>query len=73
MKTTRVKKNFDCVEFKREAQTRIYERIKDLSPEEEISYFRKAAEGAVLGEAWNAARDRAKQGRSAALRGGQDS
>ncbi len=35
MKTTDVKKEFDCVEFKRQAQARIYERIKDLSPEEE--------------------------------------
>ena len=38
------KKDFDCVEFKRQAQARIYERIKHLSPEEEIDYFRKAAE-----------------------------
>lgn len=73
MKTTRAKKDFDCVEFKRQAQARIYERIKDLSPEEEIDYFRKAAEEGPLGEAWKAARDRAKHGRSAALDGAQDS
>ena len=60
MKTTRAKKDFDCVEFKREAQARIYERIKGLSPEEEIDYFHKAAEEGPLGESWNAAQDQAK-------------
>ncbi len=54
MKTTEVKKNFDCVEFKRQAQARIYERIKDLSPEEEVEYFRKAAEEGSLGDWWKA-------------------
>ena len=52
MKTTEVKKEFDCVEFKRQAQARIYERIKGLSPEEEIEYFRKAADEGPLGEWW---------------------
>ena len=69
MKTTRARKDFDCVEFKRQAQARIYERIKDLSPEDEIDYFRKAAEEGPLGEAWKAARDQATHGRSAASRG----
>ena len=54
MKTTDVKKDFDCVEFKRRAQARIYKRIKDLSPEEEIDYFRKAAEEGPLAESWKA-------------------
>lgn len=69
MKTTRAKKDFDCVEFKRQAQARIYQRIKDLSPEEEIDYFRKAAEQGPLGESWKAARDRAQHCRSVASRG----
>jgi hypothetical protein len=37
-------KSFDCVEFKRQAQLRIYERIKNMSPAEEIEYFRRQAE-----------------------------
>ncbi len=69
MKTTKPEKDFDCIEFKRQAQARIYERIKDLSPEEEIAYFRKAAEDGSLGESWKAARDLAKHGRSAPSRG----
>lgn len=60
MKTTEVKKNFDCVEFKRKAQARIYERIKDLSPEEEVEYFRKAAEEGSLGEWWKALKNRSR-------------
>jgi hypothetical protein len=54
MKTSNGKKDFDCVELKREAQARIYERIKNLSPEEEIEYFRKAAEEGPLGAHWKA-------------------
>lgn len=73
MKATRAKKDFDRVEFKRQAQARIYERIKDLSPEDEIDYFRKAAEEGLLGEAWKAARDQAQHGRPAATGGAQDS
>ena len=69
MKTTRVKKDFDCVKIKRQAQAKIYERIKDLSPDDEIDYFRKAAEQGPLGDAWKAARDRAQHGRSAASPG----
>lgn len=37
-------KSFDCVEFKRQAQLRIYEKIKDMGPAEEIEYFRRQAE-----------------------------
>ena len=62
MKTTDVKKEFDCIEFKRQAQSRIYERIKDLSPEEEIEYFRKAADEGPLGQRWKAIKSRAVPG-----------
>ncbi len=58
MKTTDVNKEFDCIEFKRQAQARIYERIRDLSPEEEIEYFRKAADEGPLGEWWKSIRAR---------------
>lgn len=55
-----VEKDFDCVEFKRRAQARIYERIKNLRPEEEIEYFRKAAEQGPLGDCWRAVQRRAQ-------------
>lgn len=45
-------KTFDCVEMKRRAQARIYEEIKDLSPEEEVAYFRRAAETGPLADWW---------------------
>jgi hypothetical protein len=57
---TNDKKNFDCVEFKRQAQARIYEMIKGLSPEEEIEYFRNAAEQGPLGTWWKVAQRRAE-------------
>lgn len=62
MKTTEVKKEFDCIEFKRRAQSRIYERIKGLSPEEEIEYFRQAADESPLGDWWKSIKGRAVPG-----------
>ncbi|OGU10677.1 MAG: hypothetical protein A2X61_04890 [Ignavibacteria bacterium GWB2_35_12] len=39
-------KTFDCLEFKYKAQERIYNEIKNLSPDEEKAYFnRKVKEG----------------------------
>ena len=63
MTMNKKKKEFDCVAFKREAQARIYERIKDLSPLEEIEYFRNAAEQGPLGEYWKAVVARAHAAR----------
>ena len=64
-------KKFDCVEFKREAQARIYERIKNMTPDQEIEYFRKAADTGPLGEWWRrivaGSRDAARAGRARAL------
>ena len=45
-------RGFDCVEFKRHAQAQIYERIKDMTPEQEIEYFHDAADTGPLGEWW---------------------
>lgn len=33
---------FDCVKMKHEIQAKIYEEIKDMSPEEQIAYFNRA-------------------------------
>ncbi len=49
---TRASKGFDCVEFKRRAQERIYEEIRDLAPESEIEYFHRAVEAGPLGPWW---------------------
>ncbi|NOS99512.1 MAG: hypothetical protein HOP29_02675 [Phycisphaerales bacterium] len=35
---------FDCVAYKWKVQSEIYEKIKDMTVEEEIAYFRQAAE-----------------------------
>jgi len=34
-------KTFDCVEMKRRGAARIYERIKDMTPAEEVAYWKK--------------------------------
>jgi hypothetical protein len=34
---------FDCLAFKWDVRSRIYEEIKDLSAEEQIAYFRRRA------------------------------
>lgn len=52
MTTRKRSASFDAVEFKRKAQAQIYEEIKDLSPQEEIAYFRRAAEAGSLGDWW---------------------
>jgi len=51
-------KAFDCVEFKRQAQLEIYEKIKSLSPQEEIEYFRRRAEQGPLGNWWRKVKQR---------------
>lgn len=40
----KTEKDFDCLAFKWKVQTQIYEEIKDLSPQDEIAYFRRHAE-----------------------------
>ena len=38
------KKKFDCVEMKRRGAALVYERLKGVSPEEEIEYWRQRTE-----------------------------
>lgn len=40
----RRKKKFDCVEMKRRGGDRVYQRLKDLSQEEQIEYWRQRTE-----------------------------
>ncbi len=48
------KKTFDCLEFKRRTQARIYEEIRDMTLDEQLEYFRIRAENGPLGEWWKA-------------------
>jgi len=36
------KKEFDCIAMKREAQSQIYDETKNLTPQQQIEYFRNA-------------------------------
>lgn len=42
----------DCIVLKRQAQTRIFDDIKELSPKEQMEYFKNRAEDGALGEWW---------------------
>jgi hypothetical protein len=37
-------KTFDCVEMKREAALRVHERLKDMTVEQQIEYWRQRSE-----------------------------
>ena len=43
-------KRFDCLAFKWKVQAEIYEETKNLTPEEEIDYFRRHAETGPFAE-----------------------
>lgn len=52
------KKTFDCVEMKNKIQEQVYEDIKNLTPEEEMDYFKKSAETGPFSEKWKAIQER---------------
>ena len=54
MKTSDIAKGFNCVAFKRRAQAKIYQEIRDLAAEEEVAYFREAASAGPFAEWWAA-------------------
>ena len=56
-------KEFDCIEFKRKVQERVYEDIKDKTSQQQIEYFRNRAENGPLGDWWRLIR---RRGRGAA-------
>jgi hypothetical protein len=49
---TKTEKAFDCVEFKRHAQVKIYEQIRGMTHEQERAYFEEQAERGPLGTWW---------------------
>ena len=48
---------FDCVQSKREAQTRIAEQIAPLSRQEQVAFFRDEAATGELGDWWKRLRE----------------
>lgn len=43
-------KEFDCIDFKRATQEKIYEQIKGMTPAEEIEWFRRKVKNGPFGE-----------------------
>jgi len=49
---THKKKDFDCIEMKRKAQAKIYEAIKEMTPEQEIAHFRQSINKSEFADWW---------------------
>jgi len=47
-----VKKTFDCLAFKDQAQARLIEETRGMTAEQEIAYLTRKAEEGPLGEWW---------------------
>ena len=45
-------KEFDCIAFKRAAQESIYEQIQNMTPVEEIAWFKQQVESGPYGDLW---------------------
>jgi hypothetical protein len=48
----KIKKTFDCVEFKRQSQMKIYEEIRGMTHDQERAYFEEQAERGPMGDWW---------------------
>lgn len=49
---TKVIKGFDCVKMKHDAQAKIYEATKGMTPEQELEYIHQQANAGEVGEWW---------------------
>jgi len=56
--TTPKKKEFDCIQIKRDAQAKIYQNIKQMTPEKEIAYFRQSIEQSRFSDWWKSVSSR---------------
>ena len=56
MAESRRKKTFDCLAYKDRVQEEIYEKIKDMTVQEQIDYYNHAAETGPLGNWWRSIR-----------------
>ncbi len=45
-------KTFDCIEFKRRSQERIHRSIRNLTPEQEVMFFRREVEDGPFAKLW---------------------
>ncbi len=64
-------KSFDVLAWKRRVQAKIHEELKDLTPAQELDYWRKAAERGPRGEQWkklHAQAEAARRNRAAIVR-----
>jgi hypothetical protein len=52
MKRRAAHKRFDCVAFKQQAQSRVYEDTREMTVAEEVEYFRRRAQSGTLGSWW---------------------
>lgn len=52
MPTKTTKTGFDAIAFKHKVQAEIYEEIKEMTPEQKIEYFRRAAETGPMADLW---------------------
>ncbi len=50
MNQTKFEKDFDCLKFKEQVQEKIAADIQNLTPSEEIEYYRVVADSSPLGE-----------------------
>lgn len=57
-KTTTTSKTYDCIQEKRRAQMRIHDEVRDLTPAEQIEWFRRNAEQGPLGDWWRRVKER---------------
>lgn len=55
---TTPKKTFDSIQIKRDAQESIYQTIKQMTPQEEIDYFRKSVQRSKLSKWWESVSSR---------------
>ena len=52
MKRKAATKRFDCVAFKRRAQSKVYEDTRQMTVAEQVEYFRRRARSGALGTWW---------------------
>lgn len=57
---TQQKKDFDSIQMKRDAQTKIYETIKRMNSQEEIAYFRRSIEDSKFAAWWKSISSRSE-------------
>lgn len=60
MNQMKVEKDFDCLEFKKQAQERISSELQNLTPTEQTEYLRQKAESSLLGSWWKSVKNQTR-------------